>query len=84
MDAMTDKIDTSTEAVNDCADWCDVALADNRLGTFLRSLARERDEARNAALDEAAKVADAYEPRCDTCPRGVAAAILALKTKVLS
>lgn len=34
--------------------------------------------ARNAALEEAAKVADAYEPRCDVCPRGVAAAIRAL------
>ena len=29
-------------------------------------------------LEEAAKVADAYEPRCDVCPRGVAAAIRAL------
>ena len=30
------------------------------------------------ALEEAAKVCDAYEPRCDVCPRGVAAAIRAL------
>lgn len=30
-------------------------------------------------LEEAAKVADAYEPRCDVCPRGAAAAIRALK-----
>ena len=29
-------------------------------------------------MEEAAKVADAYEPRCDVCPRGVAAAIRAL------
>ena len=34
---------------------------------------------RPATLAEAAKVADAYEPRCDVCPRGVAAAIRALK-----
>ena len=32
-------------------------------------------------LEEAAKVADAYEPRCDVCPRGVAAAIRALVSK---
>jgi hypothetical protein len=30
------------------------------------------------ALEEAAKVAESYEPRCDTCPRGVAAAIRAM------
>jgi hypothetical protein len=34
---------------------------------------------RNEVLEEAARVADSYEPRCDTCPRGVAAAIRALK-----
>lgn len=34
--------------------------------------------ARANALEEAAKVADAYDPRCDVCPRGVAAAIRAL------
>lgn len=32
-------------------------------------------------MEEAAKVADAYEPRCDVCPRGVAAAIRALAPK---
>jgi hypothetical protein len=40
-----------------------------------------RDMARVAiaiALHEAAKVAESYEPRCDTCPRGVAAAIRAM------
>jgi hypothetical protein len=30
------------------------------------------------ALEEAAKVTESYEPRCDTCPRGVAAAIRAM------
>lgn len=30
------------------------------------------------ALEEAAQVAESYEPRCDTCPRGVAAAIRAM------
>jgi len=29
-------------------------------------------------LEEAARVAESYEPRCDTCPRGVAAAIRAM------
>jgi hypothetical protein len=36
-------------------------------------------KARNAALEEAAKVAESYEPRCDTCPRGAPDAIRALK-----
>jgi hypothetical protein len=36
---------------------------------------------RAKTLEEAARVADSYEPRCDTCPRGVAAAIRALKEK---
>jgi hypothetical protein len=30
------------------------------------------------ALEEAARVAESYEPRCDTCPRGAAAAIRAM------
>jgi len=37
-----------------------------------------RAEARAIALEEAARVAESYEPRCDTCPRGVAAAIRAM------
>lgn len=48
-------------------------------------LAREREALKHAvvterhiALKEAAKVAGSYEPRCEICPRGVAAAILAL------
>jgi hypothetical protein len=39
----------------------------------VRSLAQERAW----TLEEAAKVAEAYEPRCESCPRGVAAAIRA-------
>lgn len=30
---------------------------------------------RNEALEEAAKVAEAYEPECESCPRGATAAI---------
>lgn len=44
----------------------------------LRSAARA---AIAVALEEAAKVADAYDPRCDVCPRGVATAIRALIPK---
>ena len=36
---------------------------------------------RAEALEEAAKVAESYEPRCDVCPSGVAAAIRALMEK---
>ncbi len=36
---------------------------------------------RTEVLEEAAKVADSYEPRCDICPSGVTAAIRALKEK---
>jgi hypothetical protein len=36
---------------------------------------------RAEVLEEAAKVGDSYEPRCDTCPRGVGTAIRALKEK---
>jgi adenine-specific DNA glycosylase len=36
---------------------------------------------RAEVLEEAAKVADSYEPRCDICPSGVTAAIRALKEK---
>jgi adenine-specific DNA glycosylase len=32
-------------------------------------------------LEEAAKVAESYEPRCDVCPSGVAAAIRAMIPK---
>jgi hypothetical protein len=31
----------------------------------------------NSAVEACAKVAEAYEPRCDTCPSGVANAIRA-------
>jgi hypothetical protein len=34
---------------------------------------------RNEIIEECAEVADHYEPRCDVCPSGVAAAIRALK-----
>lgn len=33
---------------------------------------------RRAGLEEAAEVAESYEPHCESCPRGVAAAIRAL------
>jgi phage host-nuclease inhibitor protein Gam len=42
-------------------------------------LSDELERVRVETLGEAAEVADSYEPRCDTCPRGVAAAIRALK-----
>jgi phage host-nuclease inhibitor protein Gam len=42
-------------------------------------LSDELERVRVETLEEAAVVADSYEPRCDTCPRGVAAAIRALK-----
>lgn len=35
---------------------------------------------RAATIEECAKVAEAYEPRCDSCPSGCAAAIRALAT----
>lgn len=35
---------------------------------------------RDRALREAAKVAKAYEPRCDSCPSGVENAILHLQS----
>lgn len=48
-------------------------------------LEREKEDAyaqgRRAGLEEAAQVADAYEPQCDTCPRGVVNAIRALATE---
>lgn len=34
--------------------------------------------ARERALEEAARVAESYEPQCESCPRGVASAIRAL------
>jgi len=34
---------------------------------------------RNKALEDAAVIADIYEPRCDACPSGAGAAIRALK-----
>jgi hypothetical protein len=43
---------------------------------------KELEKAERAAYErgvgEAAKVAEHYEPRCDVCPSGVTAAILAL------
>ena len=35
----------------------------------------------NGAVDECAKVANSYEPRCDTCPSGVANATRNLKAQ---
>lgn len=45
-----------------------------------RRIALERNlaHARLATLEEAAKVAESYEPECESCPRGVATAIRAL------
>lgn len=40
-----------------------------------------RDAIRAKALEEAAMVAEAYEPECESCPRGVASAIRALKER---
>jgi len=34
---------------------------------------------RNVIIEQCAEVAEHYEPRCDVCPSGVAAAIRALK-----
>ncbi len=45
------------------------------------AIAAVRPSIRDEALEEAAKVADSYEPRCDICPSGVTAAIRALKEK---
>lgn len=38
-------------------------------------------DAWDAAIEEAAGVAECYEPHCEACPRGVANAIRALKEK---
>ncbi len=38
-------------------------------------------DVRAQALEEAAKVAETYEPHCDSCPRGVVSAILNLKER---
>jgi hypothetical protein len=46
-----------------------------------RELKKEARAAIAVVLEEAAKVAEHYEPRCDVCPRGVADAIRALKDK---
>ena len=35
----------------------------------------------NIAIDRAAEVAECYEPKCDTCPRGVSNAIRNLKER---
>ena len=37
--------------------------------------------AHNIGIDRAAKVARSYEPKCDTCPRGVSNAIRNLKER---
>jgi hypothetical protein len=91
--------DTSTEAVERVAKELEslAPLCSNPLleenwkqrATLLRALARERDEVRNKALDEAAKVVNEYEKAIldQKNPVGaanaawkIAAAILALKT----
>lgn len=46
-----------------------------------RPWVRAVQKARARALEEAAKVAESYEPECESCPRGVVNAILALKEK---
>ena len=35
----------------------------------------------NVGIDRAAEVAESYEPKCDTCPRGVSNAIRNLKER---
>jgi flagellar motor switch protein FliM len=56
---MSDKIDTSPEAVEQ---WvlAQEVLGNGHIAALLRQLAKERDEARNAALEEAAKHLDKY------------------------
>lgn len=53
-------------------DWTDTGEAGKML------YRHEATAAIAIAMEEAAQVAESYEPRCDTCPRGVAAAIRAL------
>ena len=38
----------------------------------------EADAAIRVVIEAAADISESYEPRCDTCPRGVASAIRAL------
>ena len=38
----------------------------------------EADAAIRVVIEAAADISESYEPRCDTCPRGVALAIRAL------
>lgn len=77
---MTD-IDTSTEAVER---WCKYfedncpTTGEERLVAFIRALARERDGARNKALDDAAHIVKTT--LSEDCSDAVVA-ILALKTK---
>lgn len=44
-----------------------------------KAMRTHRAEYHAAIVEMCAKVAEAYEPRCESCPRGVAAAIRALK-----
>ena len=63
-------IDTSAEACERFSDVIECALAPDAAAALIRALVRERDEARERALDEAAQACKG--------PRS-AAAILALK-----
>ncbi len=54
-----------------------VALAEQ-----ISRLENERDRAFITAIRMASQVGETYEPHCETCPRGVAAAILHLLTKM--
>jgi len=62
--------------------------ATQHLTACLAAMSNSRDEwqaraqtARREALEEAANVAEAYEPECEACPRGVASAIRHLASK---
>lgn len=54
--------------------WLESGAVTGGAITFARAV---EAEARREALEEAAKVADTYEPRCDICPSGCANAIRA-------
>ena len=60
----------------DARSGCHCAKARDEIARLKAEVERLRE-----ALEEAAKVAESYEPRCDVCPSGVAAAIRALTAK---
>ena len=58
------------------------AIIDTRFGEEVNQKSPDyrivADAAIRVVIEAAADISESYEPRCDTCPRGVASAIRAL------